>query len=80
MATQNNLRVPDELLAEIQSKAAAEGKSPDELVTMAIERFLMHRELQKLVGYGKSQSERLGFTEEDVPRLIEEHRNERSRQ
>lgn len=80
MATQNNLYVPDNLLAELQAKAEAEGKSPDEMVRIAIERFLMHRKLEELVAYGKAQSASLGLTEEDVPRLIEEYRNEHSRQ
>jgi hypothetical protein len=71
----NNIHVPDALLAELKSKAAAEGKSPDEIVNLAIERFLTHRRLQDLVSYGKTQSERLGLSEGDVPRLIEEHRH-----
>ncbi|MCX6628104.1 MAG: hypothetical protein NTW28_10805 [Candidatus Solibacter sp.] len=79
MATQNNLHVPDNLLAELQAKAEADGKSPDEMVKIAIERFLLHRQLQELVDYGKVQSASLGLTEEDVPRLVEEHRNEQSR-
>jgi pantoate kinase len=75
----NNVHVSEELLAELQSKAAAEGKSPDEIVEIALERFLMHRRLEELVRYGKPQAERLGLTEGDVPRLIEEHRSEQSR-
>ncbi len=40
MATQNNLYVPEELLAELQTKAAAEGKSVDELASAALRRGL----------------------------------------
>jgi hypothetical protein len=36
MATQNSIHVSDELLAELQAKAAAEGKTVDELVEEAL--------------------------------------------
>lgn len=40
MSTQNNLHVPDELLAELQAKTAAEGKTVDELAEDALRKGL----------------------------------------
>jgi hypothetical protein len=48
MATQTNLHVPDELLAELRSKAAAEGKTVDELAEEALRKHLARRTLDRL--------------------------------
>jgi plasmid stability protein len=73
MATQNNLHVPDELLAELQSKAAAEGKSVDELEE-ALRKGLENRAWQELLAYGLERGSASGYTEEDVPRVVRENR------
>jgi hypothetical protein len=76
MATQNNLRIPDELLSAVNEAASAEGKTADEVAADALRRYLAHRELDDLGQYGREQSRRLGYTESDVPRLIAESRRE----
>ena len=48
MATRNNLHVPDELLAELRSKAAGEGKTVDELAEEALRKHLARRTLDRL--------------------------------
>ncbi|SPF55779.1 hypothetical protein SBA4_7410005 [Candidatus Sulfopaludibacter sp. SbA4] len=40
MATQNNVHVSDELLAELQAKAQAEGRTVDELAEEALRKVL----------------------------------------
>jgi predicted transcriptional regulator len=40
MATQNSIHVSDELLAELQSKAAAGGRTVDELAEAALRKGL----------------------------------------
>jgi plasmid stability protein len=76
MATQNNLRVPDELLAELRLKANAEGKSVEELATQALRTGLEERSWQELLEYGQARGRESGYTEEDVPRIVKEWRRE----
>ena len=76
MATQNNLHVPDDLLNAVNEAARADGVSTEELAADALRRYLAHRKLDELGRYGREQSRRLGYTEEDALRLIAESRNE----
>jgi hypothetical protein len=74
MATQNNLHVPDELLAELQSKAEAEGKTVDKLAEETLRKGLEDRAWQELLAYGQERGLASGYTEEDVPRVVRENR------
>ncbi len=76
MATRNNLRIPDDLLNAANEAAAADGRSTDDLAAEALRRYLAHRKLEDLGEYGRGQAERLGYTEADVLRLIDESRRE----
>lgn len=77
MATQNNLHVPDDLLTELQAKAAAEGKSVDQLAEDAFRQYLERDQWQRLVASKREAARARGLTEADVPRLVEEARRER---
>jgi hypothetical protein len=70
----NNVHLPDELLAELQSKAQAEGKTVDELAEEALRRGLDKSAWQDLLDYGGEQGRASRYTEEDVPRLVKEWR------
>jgi plasmid stability protein len=74
MATQNNLHVPDELLAELQAEAAAAGKTVDELAEEALRKGLEDRKWQDLLDYGRQTGAASGFTEEDVPEIVKNRR------
>jgi hypothetical protein len=76
MATHNNLHVPDELLAELQAKATAEGKTVDELAEEALRKGLEERVWQDLLEYGRENGQRSGYKESDVPELVREWRRE----
>jgi hypothetical protein len=76
MATQNNLRIPDDLLSSVNEAASAEGKTTDELAADALRRYLAHRKPEELGDYGHEQSRRLGYAEADVARLFAESRRE----
>ena len=76
MAAQDNLRIPDDLLNAVSEVAAADGTTTDELAADALRRYLAHRKLDDLAKYGREQSVRLGHTESDVLRLIDESRRE----
>lgn len=70
------VKVPASLLAEIQALASEEQRSSDELVREAIERYLKERQWQHLLSYGEQRARSLGLTDADVPRLIDEYREE----
>ncbi len=76
MASQNNLHVPDDLLDAANEAAREDGRTTDELAAEALRRYLAHRKLEELSAYGGEQARRMGYTEADVPRLIEESRRE----
>jgi len=77
MATGNNLHIADDLLSAVHEAAAADGRSTDDIAEEALRRYLAHRKLDELGEYGRGQSERLGYTEADALRLIDESRRER---
>jgi plasmid stability protein len=74
MATQNNLHISNGLLSELQAKAAAEGKTVDELAEEALRKGLEDRKWEELLEYGRERGRSSGFTEEDVPRIVRENR------
>lgn len=71
-----NVHVSDELLAELQSKAAAEGKTVDQLAGEALRKGLEEQSWQDLLAYGRERGRASGYTEEDVPRVVKEWRRE----
>ena len=69
--------VPPDLVPEIQAVAQAEHRSPGELIRDAFNRYKRDEQVwQDLLAYGKERAHALGLTEEDVPRLIAEYRQE----
>jgi hypothetical protein len=76
MATQNGIHVSDALLAELQAKAQAEGKTVDELAEETLRKGLADRAWQDLLEYGFQNGAVSGYTEEDVPRVVKEWRRE----
>jgi predicted transcriptional regulator len=75
--TQNVIHLPDDLMTELQAKAAAERKSFDELAEDAFRQYLERDRWQRLVASKREAARAKGLTEADVPRLIEEARRER---
>ena len=74
MATQNNVHVSDELLAELQAKAQAEGKTVDELAEEALRKGLEEWDWQDLFAYGLQTGRESGYTEADVPEIVRKRR------
>ena len=72
----NNVAITPSLLAEIQAVADEEKRPAEEVLREAIERYLMNRRWQRILAYGQQRARELGLTEADVPRLIEEYRQE----
>jgi len=71
------IELPSSLLSEVQAAADEEHRSSDELVREAVERYLKSRRWQQILAYGEERARSLGLSEADIPRLIEEYRQER---
>jgi predicted DNA-binding protein len=71
------IHMPSDLLAQARAVAEEEHRTAEDVVREAVERFLSDRHWQRLVAYGQERAQALGLTEDDVPRLIAEVRQER---
>ncbi len=69
-----NIHVSDELLAELQSKAVAEGKTVDQLAEETLRKGLEDRSWQELLEYGRETGRASGYVEADVPEIIKNRR------
>lgn len=79
MATQNNLHIPEDLLAELQERAVVQGKSVDALAEEALRKGLEDTAWRDLMEYGRKTGLESGYTEADVPEIIQRRRRMRSR-
>ncbi len=79
MATQNNLHVPDELLAELRVKAVSAGVTVEELAADALRKGLEEREWNDLLAYGRERGRAKGFKEEQAADVVHEWRKEQRR-
>jgi metal-responsive CopG/Arc/MetJ family transcriptional regulator len=71
-----NVTVPEDLLAEVQRTAHAENKTTDEVVKVALERYLEERSWRQFVERNESRARAKGIGDLDVERLIAESRRE----
>jgi hypothetical protein len=83
--TDNNLHVPNNLMAQAERLAARQGRTADELAADALNRYIAHEWLNKLDREGQERKRRLGMksneeVEREVDRAIAESRNEQRRQ
>jgi CopG family transcriptional regulator/antitoxin EndoAI len=65
-----------ELLEEAEKVAKEENRTRSELIREALRRYIAERELRRLQRYGMEKAQELSLKEEDVQRLIDEHRAE----
>jgi len=79
MATQNNLHVPDELLAELRLKAQSTGVTVEEMAADALRKGLEDCEWQELLAYGRERGSAKGFTEEQAADVVHEWRQAQSK-
>jgi predicted transcriptional regulator len=66
----------DELLCRVQETARIQNREPEEVISEAVNKYLDGQRWQRLVEEGERRAMECGYTEEDVPRLIEEVRAE----
>lgn len=79
--TDNNLHIPDDLLAETQKLATRQGRTADALAADALTRYLAHEWLNKIEREGQERRRQLGLKSDEeveavVDRAITEYRNE----
>jgi|SRR5271155_2973009 len=70
------LTLPVRLATALRAATEEEQRAPAELAREAIERFLKDRRWQRLVASGQARARELGLTQDDLPRLIAEARQE----
>lgn len=71
--------IPPSLLAQVQPAAEEDHRPTRDLLCEALERYLRERQWQKVFAYGEQRARELGLTEDDIPRLIAESRQERAK-
>lgn len=70
------LHVSDEVIAELRSKAEARGTSMDDLAAEALRRGLEEQSWIELLAYGRERGRASGYTEEEVPAIVNDWRKE----
>jgi CopG family transcriptional regulator/antitoxin EndoAI len=78
MARLLSVSVPDELIADIEALARAQGKTKSEVVREALRRQLLLERFHEVQAYGRAWAEERGIGPEDVEALVDEVRRESS--
>ena len=80
MAAQNNLHIPDDILAQARKRAESQGRTADELAADALKRHLAHEMLNGL-SKGAEERRRAFQTDDEaqdyVQQVIAQDRSER---
>ena len=71
------LKLPEWLIRKIEVAAKAENLTPEQLVQKLIETHLERKGWEERVERGRRQAQALGYAEEDMDRIIHEHRAEK---
>ena len=81
MATSDpkTLVLSDAQYVELEKLARAQERTVDDVLADAVDRYIKEKQWVSLKRYGRAKSRELGLTEGDVPRLIEESRQEHGR-
>jgi metal-responsive CopG/Arc/MetJ family transcriptional regulator len=77
MAAANHISLPERLMAEVQAAAEERHISVEEVVEDAVKKYFEDRSCVKMLEYGQSRAKALGYTEDNVERLIAETRAEK---
>ena len=70
-----NISLPEELLGEIDEFARLERRTRSELFREAARQYIESRRWQKIREAGSRAAKDLGLSEEDVERMVGEHRS-----
>jgi len=70
--TNNNLHIPDDLLAHAEKLAASQGRTANDLAADALNRYLAHEWLNKIEHEGHQRRRQLGLkTDEEVEAVVD---------
>jgi len=72
----SSIPLSPELVDLIKKTANAEGRKPEEIIEDALSLYISDQRWQQVLTYGERQAKDLGYTEDDVERLIHESRAE----
>jgi CopG family transcriptional regulator/antitoxin EndoAI len=72
-----SLSLPPDLAREAERVAKQEGRTRSELFREALRRYVEDRRWRELQRYGAGRARRLGMTEADVERVVQEVRRGR---
>jgi hypothetical protein len=77
MATRgNNVRLPEDLLAELQAEAASRGLTIDDLAVEALRESLRERSWQAKIAHWNGYGQASPYTADKVPEVVDEWRKE----
>jgi hypothetical protein len=74
--TDNNLHVPDDVLALLAAKADAEHKTVDQIAEETLRAGLKGKSWMELLAKGSEYGRKSGISEDDVVNVVHESRNE----
>jgi predicted transcriptional regulator len=69
-----NIPIREELLGEIEKIAQAQGRSSEEVLEEALDRFIKEKQWSSLKSYGRNKAREQGVTEDDVDTAIADTR------
>ncbi len=72
-----SLSLPPDLVRKAERVAKQEGRTKSELFREALRHYIEERRWRGLQRYGASRARRLGLTEADVERAVQEYRRGR---
>ena len=72
-----SLSIPPKLLREAERLARREGRTKSELLREALRRYVADSRWRELQEFGRARARKLGLSESDVERLVQEYRAER---
>jgi metal-responsive CopG/Arc/MetJ family transcriptional regulator len=71
-----SITVPATLLEEVKELARSQERPVNDVLVEAIDRYVHEQEWERLMTFGQARAKKLGYTEDDVERLIAEVRQE----
>ena len=76
MITEHRILVSDDVWAQLEAKARAEGRPVDQLVEDTLRDGLEERSWRDLIADGQERGRMSGIIEADVPKVVSEWRGE----
>jgi predicted DNA-binding protein len=71
---ERTIRLPDELLSEVEGTALSQGKTVDQWLEEAVRARLEDRKWSDLLEYGRKTGRASGYKEADAPEIVKRRR------